>query len=450
MSHYFCQPGSVIGGEMRVPGDKSMSVRSVILGSIAEGPTQVRGFLESADTLSTVAAMRGLGVNIARQGGGKLLIQGVGVEGLARAESPLDLGNSGAAIRLLTGLLAGQAFDSTLVGDPSLMRRPMERVAAPLRQMNADVTTQNGLPPVVIRGGRELRAIEYELPVASAQVKSALLIAGLRADGRTRVIEPVATRDHTERLLKAFGVEVLRRDRSVAIEGGQVLHGTSIDIPGDFSSASFFLVLGVLCAEKGLTLRNVGVNPTRTALIDLLTRMGADIRVRQKDSSDGAIGGAARHGMSEPTTSTEPVADIEVHASPLRAITVPESLVAACIDELPVFFIAASCAAGETLVRGAHELRVKESDRLAAMAQGLGRLGVEHELLADGLWIRGGRGFSGGSVDSHGDHRVAMAFAVASARATGPLEIRDVANVATSFPGFVQTARGIGLQIEAL
>ena len=439
MTHYFCEPGSVIGGDMRVPGDKSISVRALILGSIAEGPTQVRGFLESADTLGTVVALRELGVNIARQGGNKLLVHGVGADGLKPASRSLDLGNSGAAMRLLTGLLAGQAFDSTLVGDASLMRRPMERVAAPLRLMNADVTTHNGLPPVTIKGGRALRAIEYELPVASAQVKSALLIAGLQADGRTRVIEPTATRDHTERLLRAFGVEVLRRERSVAVEGGQVLHGASLDVPGDFSSAAFFLVLGALCAEKGLTLRNVGINPTRAGLIDLLTRMGADIRVRQKEPREGEISGA-----------NEPVADIEVHASKLRAITGPESLVAACIDELPVFFIAASCAEGETLVRGAHELRVKESDRLVAMAQGLGRLGVEYELLADGLWIRGGAGFSGGSVDSHGDHRVAMAFAIASARASGPIEVRDVANVATSFPGFVQTARSVGLRIEAL
>ncbi|MEJ0039827.1 MAG: 3-phosphoshikimate 1-carboxyvinyltransferase [Gammaproteobacteria bacterium] len=443
MTHYFGQSGGVIGGDVRVPGDKSISLRALLLGSIAEGPTHVRGFLESADTLGMVAALRELGVHVARQGGSKLLIHGVGAEGLAPASRPLDLGNSGAAMRLLAGLLAGQAFDSTLIGDASLMRRPMERVAAPLRQMNADVTTQNGLPPVVIKGGRALRAIEYELPVASAQVKSALLIAGLRADGRTRVIEPTVTRDHTERLLRAFGVEVLRRERSVAVEGGQVLHGASLDVPGDFSSAAFFIVLGVLCAEKGLTLRNVGINPTRTGLIDLLSRMGADIRVRPKAPLEGPNSGA-----EEPVA--EPIADIEVHASKLKAITVPESLVAACIDELPVFFIAASCAEGETLVRGAHELRVKESDRLAAMAQGLGRLGVEHELLADGLWIRGGEGFSGGSVDSHGDHRVAMAFAIASARASGPIEVRDVANVATSFPGFVQTARSVGLQIEAL
>jgi 3-phosphoshikimate 1-carboxyvinyltransferase len=246
MTHYFCQPGSVIGGDVRVPGDKSISVRSLILGSVAEGPTQVRGFLESSDTLATIAAMRELGVNIARQGGSRVLINGVGMEGLEAPSRPLDLGNSAAAMRLLTGLLAGQPFDSTLVGDPSLMRRPMERVAAPLRQMNADVTTQNGLPPIAIKGGRALRAIEYELPVASAQVKSALLIAGLQADGRTRVVEPIATRDHSERLLRAFGVEVLRQERNVAIEGGQALRGTSLDIPGDFSSAAFFLVLGVL------------------------------------------------------------------------------------------------------------------------------------------------------------------------------------------------------------
>jgi 3-phosphoshikimate 1-carboxyvinyltransferase len=439
MDHFFCQPGSVIGGDVRVPGDKSISLRVLLLGSIADGVTHVRGFLESADCLLLLAALRELGVNIVRQGSSKLVIQGVGAEGLKPASRALDLGNSGAAMRLLTGLLASQSFDSTLIGDASLMRRPMERVAAPLRQMNADVVTKNGVPPVVIRGGRELRAIEYELPVASAQVKSALLLAALRATGRTRVIEPIPTRDHTERMLRAFGVEVLRTERSVAVEGGQTLTGTTIDVPGDFSSAAFLIVLGVLAAEKGLTLRGVGINPTRMGLLDLLTRMGADIRVRPRAASATAANG-----------SEEPVADIEVRASRLRAITVPESLVVPTIDELPVFFIAAACAEGETLVRGAHELRVKESDRLAAMAQGLGHLGVEHELLADGMWIRGGTGFSGGSVDSHGDHRVAMAFAVASARASGPLEIRDVANVATSFPGFVQTAQGIGLQIEAV
>ena len=440
MAHFFCQPGaataSVIGGDARVPGDKSISHRVLLLGSIADGPTTVRGFLESADTLATLEAIRALGVNVTRQhdsrAGNRLIIHGVGAEGLQAPTHPLDLGNSGAGMRLLAGLLAGQRFDSTLVGDASLMRRPMERIAAPLREMNADITTNNGLPPIQIRGGRALRAIDFEMPIASAQVKSALLIAALNANGRTHITEPVLTRDHTERLLRLFGVEMLRQDRTVALEGGQTLTGTEIDVPGDFSSAAFLLVLGALAAKQGITLRGVGINPTRTGLLDLLIQMGADIRVRPRESTG------------------EPIADIEVRQSRLKAITVPESMIPRTIDELPVFFVAAACAEGETLVRGAHELRVKESDRLSAMSEGLGRLGVEHELLPDGLWIRGAAGFSGGSVDSYGDHRVAMAFAVASARASGPVEVRDVANVATSFPSFVQTVQGLGLNLEQL
>jgi 3-phosphoshikimate 1-carboxyvinyltransferase len=438
MANYFCQPGSVIGGDVRLPGDKSISHRALMLGSIAEGDTQVRGFLESADCLATLSALRQLGVKIVKKGSGRLLIHGVGAEGLKAASRPLDLGNGAAPMRMLMGLLAPQSFESTLIGDASLMRRPMERAAAPLRQMNAEILTKDGMPPVVIKGGRALRAIDYELPVASAQVKSAVLLAALRAAGRTHIVEPTATRDHTERMLGAFGVELIRSGTDIALEGGQTLQGTTIDVPGDFSSAAFLLVLGALTARNGLTLRGVGVNPTRTGLIELLTKMGADIRIHSRNTPDGSNSKAI-----------EPVADIEVRASRLRAITVPESLIANVIDELPVFFIAAACAEGETLVRGAHELRVKESDRLAAMAQGLARLGVEHELLADGLWIRGGNGFSGGSIDSHGDHRVAMAFAIASARASGPVEIRDVSNVATSFPGFVQTAQSVGLLIEA-
>jgi 3-phosphoshikimate 1-carboxyvinyltransferase len=434
---YFCQPGSTIGGEISVPGDKSVSHRSLMLGGIAEGTTEVRGFLESEDCLATLAALRSLGVNIARSRGNRVVIHGVGLEGFKAPASPLDMGNAGTAMRLFMGLLASQKFDSTLVGDSSLMKRPMERVAVPLRLMNASITTQNGLPPVEIHGGQRLTAIDYELPVASAQVKSAILLAALRAEGRTRVIEPAPTRDHTERMLSAFGVEVIRTERTVAIEGGQGLRAAEIDVPGDFSSAAFFLVLGALAAEKGLTLRNVGINPTRTGLLKLLTMMGASVRVRPRpmpEKQGRAVG--------------EPTADIDIDASRLRGITVPESLVPLSIDEFPVFFIAAACAEGETLVRGAHELRVKESDRLAVMAEGLARLGVEHELLPDGIWIRGGSGFSGGTIDSHGDHRIAMAFAMASVRASGPLEIRDVANVATSFPGFVQTARGAGLQID--
>ncbi|MBX5460424.1 MAG: 3-phosphoshikimate 1-carboxyvinyltransferase [Steroidobacteraceae bacterium] len=439
IQRYFCQPGSVIGGELSVPGDKSISHRALMLGGIAEGETEITGFLESEDCLATLAALRSLGVNIARFAGNRVVVHGVGPEGFNAPAAPLDMGNAGTAMRLFMGLLAGQKFDSTLIGDSSLMKRPMERVAVPLRLMNADITTQNGTPPVQIRGGRQLKAIDYELPVASAQVKSALLLAALRADGRTRVVEPAPTRDHTERMLAQFGVEVLRNDRVVAIEGGQVLRGTRVEVPGDFSSAAFFMVLGCLAAKNGLTIRNVGVNPTRTGLLDMLVMMGADIRVRPKGTPE-----------QQGRFTGEPLADIEVRASRLRGITVPESLVPLSIDEFPVFFIAAACAEGETLVRGAHELRVKESDRLAVMAEGLARLGVEHELLPDGIWIRGGSGFSGGTIDSHGDHRIAMSFAVASARAAGPLEIRDVANVATSFPGFVNIARSAGLQIDTV
>jgi 3-phosphoshikimate 1-carboxyvinyltransferase len=361
-------------------------------------------------------------------------VSGQGIEGLSAAATPLDMGNAGTAMRLFMGLLAPQAFDSILIGDESLMRRPMERVATPLRLMGADIRTHEGRPPVEIHGTPELRAIDYVLPVASAQVKSAVLLAGLNAFGRTRITEPAPARDHTERMLSAFGVEVLRAGTSVAIEGGQRLMGTAVAVPADFSSAAFFLVAGSLAAERGLLLRNIGINPTRTGLLELLRLMGADIQVRAH-REDVRTGG-------------EPIADIEVHKSRLKGIRVPESLVPLSIDEFPAFFIAAATAEGETLVRGALELRLKESDRLAAMAQGLTVLGVENQLLEDGLWIRGGAALGGGTIESHGDHRIAMAFAVAGLAAKRPIEIRDVANVATSFPGFPEIARSAGLQIE--
>ncbi len=437
MQRYVCQPGSTIGGDISVPGDKSVSHRALMLGGIADGDTHVRGFLDSEDCLATLAALQQLGVRIERSGS-ELTIHGVGPDGFRAPTRPLDMGNAGTAMRLSMGLLAPQRFNSTLIGDASLMRRPMERAATPLRLMGADIITHDGCPPVKIRGHSGLKAIEYELPVASAQVKSAVLLAALRADGRTRVIEPAPTRDHTERMLSAFGVEVLRDERGVAIEGGQILRATEVEVPGDFSSAAFFLVAGCLAADTGLILRGVGINPTRTGLLELLRAMGADIRLSSRSAAEapGRLAG-------------EPVADIEVRTSRLHGIKVPESLVPLSIDEFPVFFIAAACAEGETLVRGALELRVKESDRLAVMAEGLAQLGVEHELLPDGLWLRGGSGFGGGVVDSHGDHRIAMAFAMASVRATAPLEIHDIANVATSFPGFLPTAQSAGLRIVA-
>ncbi|MGH8289510.1 MAG: 3-phosphoshikimate 1-carboxyvinyltransferase [Steroidobacteraceae bacterium] len=433
-TRYRVEPGGQVAGELTVPGDKSISHRALMLGALAAGETEITGFLAGEDCLATLRALQALGVHIERPEPERVHVSGQGVEGLSAAATPLDMGNAGTAMRLFMGLLAPQAFDSILIGDESLMRRPMERVAAPLRLMGADIRTREGRPPVEIHGTPELRAIDYVLPVASAQVKSAVLLAGLNAFGRTRITEPAPARDHTERMLSAFGVEVLREGTSVAIEGGQRLTGTAVAVPADFSSAAFFLVAGCLAAERGLLLRNIGINPTRTGLLELLRLMGANIKVR-----------AHREAVQ---TGAEPVADIEVHKRRLKGIRVPESLVPLSIDELPVFFIAAATAEGETLVRGALELRLKESDRLAAMAQGLTVLGVENQLLEDGLWIRGGAALGGGTIESHGDHRIAMAFAVAGLGAKRPIEIRDVANVATSFPGFLESARSAGLQIE--
>lgn len=426
--------GGTLGGTLTVPGDKSISHRALMLGALATGTTRIEGFLEGEDCLATLAALRALGVKITHSGPTSVQVRGAGAGGLTASDAPLDMGNAGTAMRLMMGLLAGQNVPATLIGDDSLMRRPMERVALPLRLMGAQVRTAQGHPPVEIGAAGALRAIDYALPVASAQVKSALLLAGLGARGCTRLTEPAPSRDHTERMLAAFGVRLERAGATLSLVGGQPLRATALTVPADFSSAAFFLVAGALAAPQGLTLTNIGVNPTRTGLLELLQRMGADIRIRPH--SEGA------------DAATEPVADLEVRASTLHGIEVPESLVPLAIDELPVFFIAAAGARGETLVRGAQELRVKESDRLAVMAQGLGALGVEHRLLPDGLWIRGREHFAGGHIDSHGDHRIAMAFAVAALRARAPLAIADVANVATSFPGFSATARAAGLAIE--
>ena len=433
MPKYRAGPGGVAQGELTVPGDKSISHRSLMLGGIAQGVTDITGFLAGEDCLATLRALQGLGVRIERPEEHHVIVHGVGLHGLRGAAAPLDMGNAGTAMRLSMGLLAPQGFDSTLIGDESLMSRPMERAATPLRLMGANIRTQNGRPPVEIQGSR-LHGIDYALPVASAQVKSAVLLAGLQASGQTRVTEPAPTRDHTERMLRAFGVKVIQKGATAAIEGGQTLTGTQIAVPADFSSAAFFLVAGCLAAEKPLLLRKVGINPTRTGLLQLLLQMGADIKVHPHPGPKDA----------------EPIADLEVRKSRLKGIQVSEDLVPLSIDEFPVFFIAAACAEGETLVRGAEELRVKETDRLAAMADGLTVLGVENQLHPDGLWIRGGDGFKGGTVDSRGDHRIAMSFAIASLRARGEVEILDVANVATSFPGFVELSRTVGLHIQTV
>ena len=433
MSSWRVSPARRIAGAIAVPGDKSISHRSLMFGGIASGRTDVTGFLASEDCLATLTALRALGVEIERPEPTRVVVHGAGSRGLRGVPQPLDMGNAGTAMRLFMGLLAGQSFDSTLVGDASLMKRPMERAAGPLRQMGAVIETQNGRPPVLIRGGQQLRAIDFAMPVASAQVKSAVLIAALSADGETHVTEPAPTRDHTERMLAGFGVALTREGSRVSLRGGQRLQGTQISVPGDFSSAAFFLVAGLIGEGNGLLLRNVGINPTRTGLLDILRAMGGDIRVTPRE-------------LAGP----EPVADIEVRPSELRGIDVPEALVPLAIDEFPVFFVAAAAARGTSTLRGAEELRVKESDRLAVMSSGLTALGVEHELLADGMRIEGrpdGAAFHGGQIDSHGDHRIAMSFAVASLRAGGPIEIADTANVATSFPGFADLARAIGLQL---
>jgi 3-phosphoshikimate 1-carboxyvinyltransferase len=436
MRDFQALPALRVAGAMSVPGDKSISHRALMLSGLADGTSEVTGFLASEDCLATLHAMRALGVRIDQPSATHVIVHGSGLQGLERPSQALDMGNAGTAMRLFTGLLAAQEFPSTLIGDASLMKRPMERVAKPLREMGADVRTRNGTPPVEIGGGRRLRGIEYIMPVASAQVKSAILLAGLYADGATTVTAPAPNRDHSERMLLSCGVRVTTDGLRTTLYPPQRLERQRLNVPGDFSSAAFFIVAGLLgAANEGLLIRNVGMNPTRTGLLDILRGMGADIEIQ-----DARESGA------------EPVADLRVRASALAGMEVPASLVPLAIDEIPVLFIAAACAQGETLITGAEELRVKESDRIAAMSAGLGRLGVAHEVLPDGMRIEGRTGiaFSGGEVDSHGDHRVAMSFSIASLRAAEPILIKDVANVATSFPGFVALARSVGLDITEL
>jgi len=428
-------PVDSVNGEILVPGDKSISHRALLLGAISEGLTEIEGFLESEDCLRTLEALRQMGVRIQQEGAQSVRVRGGGLFSLQAPSQPLDLGNSGTAMRLLIGLLSWQKFDSTLIGDSSLMNRPMERVALPLRMMGARIETNEGTPPVVVRGWDRLRGIPYKSPIASAQVKSALLLAGLRANGETRIIEPSTSRDHTERMLRAFGAPVRQEGTTVAIKPVQRLRGTRIDVPADFSSAAFFLVGATIARAGTLRLMNVGMNPTRTGLLEILSAMGADIVVE----------GLSTHGP-------EPVADLVVRPASLRGIEVPLDLVARAIDEFPAFFIAAACAEGPSILRGAEELRVKETDRIAVMSRGLTALGVRHRVLPDGMLIEGRKGtgpvFSGGTVDSGGDHRIAMAFSMASLRAAAPIEVLDTANVATSFPGFAELARNCGLELE--
>ncbi|MEW5250780.1 bifunctional prephenate dehydrogenase/3-phosphoshikimate 1-carboxyvinyltransferase [Microbulbifer discodermiae] len=431
---FIVQPGSSVSGRLRVPGDKSMSHRAVMLGSLAEGVTAVEGFLEGEDALATLQAFRDMGVVIEGPEDGRLVIHGVGLHGLQAPPGPLYLGNSGTSMRLLAGLLAGQPFDVTLTGDESLSKRPMNRVAAPLRDMGAGIETgPGGRPPLRIAGGCKLCGIDYRLPMASAQVKSCVLLAGLYADGQTSTLEPAPTRDHTERMLRGFGYRVEQSNGFASLQGGGRLKGCRIDVPADISSATFFMVAAAIAPGSELELPHVGINPTRIGAINILRAMGADIEV----NNPREVGG-------------EPVADIRVRHAPLRGIRIPEDQVPLAIDEFPAIFIAAACAEGDTLLTGAEELRVKESDRIQAMADGLRTLGVEAEPRKDGILIKGrgeGQVFSGGTVDSCGDHRIAMSFAVASLRADASIQILNCANVATSFPRFVELACEAGLRI---
>ncbi|MFV3334538.1 bifunctional prephenate dehydrogenase/3-phosphoshikimate 1-carboxyvinyltransferase [Pseudomonas sp. NY15437] len=427
---FLAQPGGRLSGRVRVPGDKSISHRSIMLGSLAEGTTEVQGFLEGEDALATIQAFRDMGVVIEGPHHGRVTVHGVGLHGLKSPPGPIYLGNSGTSMRLLSGLLAAQPFDTTLTGDASLSKRPMNRVAKPLREMGAVIETgPEGRPPLTIRGGQKLTGMHYDMPMASAQVKSCLLLAGLYAAGETSTTEPAPTRDHTERMLRGFGYPVDVEGATARVESGHKLTATSIEVPADISSAAFLLVAASIAEGSDLTLEHVGINPTRTGVIDILKLMGADITLENQRE----VGG-------------EPVADIRVRSARLKGIDIPEDLVPLAIDEFPVLFVAAANAEGRTVLRGAEELRVKESDRIQVMADGLLALGVKCEPTPDGIIIDGGS-YGGGEVWSHGDHRIAMSFSVASLRAGAPIRIHDCANVATSFPNFLGLASGAGIRV---
>ena len=440
MSHgqnvrYVVKAGGSLQGSARVAGDKSISHRSIMMGALAHGTTYVTGFLEGEDSLNTLKAFKAMGVDILGPTDGKVVIKGVGLHGLTAPTAPLDMGNSGTAMRLMSGILAGQAFDATLIGDASLSKRPMKRVTNPLQLMGAQVDSQGekGFPPLVVHGGASLKGIRYDLPMASAQVKSCVLLAGLYAQGETLVSEPAPTRDHTERMLRGFGYEVITEGNTMRLTGGGQLTATDIDVPADISSAAFFMVAASIAPNSDITLAHVGVNPTRTGVIDILRLMGADITL----SNEKEVGG-------------EPVADIRIRSAALKGIDIPEALVPLAIDEFPVLFVAAACAQGRTVLTGAEELRVKESDRIAVMADALVAMGISAVPTEDGCIIDGGQLTAPvAPIDSHGDHRIAMASAVAALRvASGEVMIDDCANVNTSFPGFVSLASGLGLAIR--
>ncbi len=429
--NYLVRPGGSLTGEVTVPGDKSISHRSVIFGALCDGVTEVSGLLEGMDVLATIHAFREMGIFIDGPDRGHLAIHGNGLRGLTAPRSSLDLGNSGTSMRLLTGLLSAQLFDSMLVGDESLSKRPMMRVVKPLATMGANINpSSTGTPPVRINGGNQLSGQEFKLEVASAQVKSAILLAGLYADSPVTVIEPVKTRDHTERMLADMGCELATDGLKICLQPPSSLQAKAINVPADISSSAFFMVGASIAKNSRLLIKNVGINPTRTGAIEILKLMGANINLLNQRQSTG-----------------EPVADIEITSSELKGIQVPETLVASAIDEFPSLMIAAACAKGETVVTGAKELRVKESDRIASMVKGLTALGINAEELDDGMIVEGGN-IKGGEVESFDDHRISMSFAMAGLASQAPIKINDCRNVATSFPGFHELAVGAGLNLE--
>ena len=431
MSNFLTSNSGPLKGSIKVPGDKSISHRSIMLGSIAEGVTRVSGFLEGEDSLATLNAFRDMGVQIERNGS-NVVIHGVGMRGLKEPKNPLNLGNSGTSIRLMSGLLSAQNFDSKLCGDESLSTRPMGRVINPLREMGADIFGDDSRPPLTIKGGSKLSGIEYTLPVASAQIKSCLLLAGLYGEGITTVIENGISRDHTERMLRGFGYDVISSNNRISLLGGGSLKGCNIEVPSDISSAAFFMVAGCISKDSSITLNSVNINPTRTGVIDILKLMGGNIELLNQRLQAGEL-----------------IADIKVSSSNLKGIQIPENLVPLAIDEFPVLFIAASCADGETVLTGAKELRVKESDRIQVMADGLTSLGIENHVLEDGIRILGGEFTKqDSSIKSHHDHRISMAFAIASVRSKFDIEIEGVDNVKTSFPNFEVLANSIGMSIK--
>ena len=428
--HFTVNPSAVTDASVSVPGDKSVSHRALMLGSIADGRTDISGFLAGDDCLATLAAISAMGIRIEQPTATDVVIHGAGLHGCRKPDGPLDLGNSGTAMRLMVGLLSGQKFSSTLTGDSSLTSRPMQRVITPLAEMGARIESDNGRPPLTVRGQTSLQPIDYVLPVASAQVKSAILLAGLYANGTTKVVEPAVTRDHTERMLESMGVTVRSSGNSISIEGGQTPHACHVAVPGDLSSAAFVILAALISEQANVLIENVGVNPTRTGVIDILQSMGADIQLE----SPRLLG-------------QEPVADVRVRASRLYGGPVDPALVSLAIDEFPALFVAAAAAHGKTTFTGIGELRVKESDRIAAMAAGLRALGIEVDESEDGAIVHGGS-LSGGSVESCGDHRIAMSFAVAATIASDVVTVHDVATVDTSFPGFCDCLAMLGADIH--